>query len=208
MGRKARHQHEIEHVREDILHAAGRAFSRQGFDNVTIHDIAKEAGYTAPSLYAYFKGKQEIVDALMAAIKAEFKGAFDAEIPPGLSFQQRLAFLFERFSEVSERWPEARLLLFEFKRSGSARFKPHERRAARQGLDARLVDWLRKNATCAKDLAGREPEEVAFIVRSLIIGAFLPGDCESTPSGSLRDRFALALQVCLHGLGGCPPTCR
>jgi AcrR family transcriptional regulator len=202
MGRPARRQREIEHVREDILHAAGRAFSRQGFESVTIHDIAKEAGYTATSLYAYFKGKQEIIDALLAGIIEEFKGAFNAEIPTGLSFHQRLAFLFGRFSEVADRWPEARLLMRDLKRSDSTRCGHKDGR----DLDARLVEWLKQNVTSAKDLAGREPESIGYIVRSLIIGAFLPGDLAMLHTSSSRERFTLALQVCLYGIGGKVPA--
>jgi AcrR family transcriptional regulator len=207
MGRPTRPQHEIENVREDILHSAGRAFSRQGFDSVTIHDIAKEAGYTATSLYAYFKGKQEIIDALVAAVKHQFKSAFDAEVPPGLAFPQRLGFLFERFAELSERWPEARLIMLEYKRSDNARFQPQQRRAARQGMDASMVSWLKRNAAGPKELAGRRPEEIAHVIRSLVLGAFLAGDCGLAQESSPRDRLALALQVCLYGLcGSVPPA--
>jgi AcrR family transcriptional regulator len=202
MGRPARRQLEIEHVRKEILHAAGRAFSRQGFDSVTIHDIAKEAGYTAPSLYAYFKGKQEIIDALLAAVRDEFKGAFDAEISPGLSFRERLASLFERFSEIAGRWPEALVLVLEFKRSASARSKRQQRQAARQSMDATLVEWLKRNSASTKDLAGRQPEDIAFIIRSLILGAFLPVDHGTS---NPHNRFALALHVCLGGLSGRSP---
>ena len=201
MGRPARLKHEIEHVREDILHAAGRAFSKQGFDSVTIHDIAKEAGYTTPSLYAYFKGKQEIIDALMVALTDEFQAAFAAEIPRGLSFQRKLAFLFERLAEISDRWPEVPLLMLEVRRFGTARFKPRGGRNAKQAMDAKLVDWLERNMTGPDDLGGRRPTEIAYIIRSLIIGSFLPNGVEASPS-SPRARFTLSARVCLYGLAG------
>jgi len=198
MGRPARHQEEIESTREEILHAAGRAFARQGFDATTIQDIAKEAGYTAPSLYAYFKGKQGIIDALVATIRGQFEAAFDSEIPPGLTFGERLALLFERLAEVAERWPEARLLLLEFKRSGSAALKAHKR-VAKHGMDTRLVDWLKENAASANDLGGRKPEDIAFVLHSLIIGSLLRPSREGSRP---RDRFTLALEIFLHGIGG------
>jgi AcrR family transcriptional regulator len=199
MGRPARHRQEIENVREDILHAAGRAFARQGFDTTTIHDIAKEAGYTAPSLYSYFKGKQEIIDALVAAIRGQFEAAFDAEIPCHLAFGERLALLFDRLAGVAERWPEARLLLLEFKRSGPASLKARHKRVAKHGVDARLIEWLKANATSPKDFGGRKPEEIAFVLHSLIIGSVLHACREDWQA---RERFALSLQVCLHGIGG------
>lgn len=198
VGRPARPQHEVDRVREDILHAAGRAFSRQGFDHVTIHDIAKEAGYTATSLYAYFKGKQEIIDALIAAMKGAFKSAFAAEVPGGLGFGQRLEFLFDHLAEAAERWPEGRLLMLELHRSDRQHRKHHPTKPA---MDEALVEWLKRNSSGPQDLAGRQPEQIAYILRSLILGALF-GDASGGLAGSLRDRFALSLHVCLHGLGG------
>lgn len=205
MGRLARKHHEIESVRESILHAAGRAFLRQGFDSVTIHDIAREAGYTATSLYAYYKGKQEIIDAFVAAVSQALVAVFDAEIPPGLTFPERLACLFQRLAEAADRWPEARLLLHEFRRGSPARRRTRGSRASSPDIDAKLVDWLKRNMTRPTDLAGKTPEEVAFVLRSLLLGAFFPGDFAARPGESSRQHFALALQVFLHGIGGKPP---
>jgi len=206
MGRPARLQHEIEHVREDILHAAGRALSNQGFDGVTIHDIAKEAGYTTPSLYAYFKGKREILDALVAAIKQEFKDAFAVELPRGFDFHARLALLFGRFADVCDRWPEFSSILIEYKLSSDVRLNRTKKREGWRGMDARLIEWLNANVTSAADLGGRKSEDVVYIIRSLILGAFLPGTCEPADCRTPRDRFNLALQVCLYGLRGMRPT--
>lgn len=199
MGRRARHQEEIESVREAILHGAGRAFARQGFDATTIHDIAQEAGYTAPSLYAYFKGKQEIVEALIAAIRGQFKAALEAEIPAGLAFGDRIGLLFGRLAEVIEHWPETRLILTEIKRCSHSAVKARQRRAAQRAMDARLIEWLEKSVTSPKDLGGRAPEDVAFVLHGLIIGCVMPA---SRKEVSPRDRFSLALQVFLHGIGG------
>lgn len=171
---------------------------------MTIHDIAREANYTATSLYAYYKGKQEIIDAFVAAVSQALVAVFDAEIPHDLAFPERLACLFERFAETADRWPEARLLLHEFKR-GTARRRTRSSRTCRPNMDARLVDWLRQNMTRPTDLAGKTPEEVAFLLRSLLLGAFFPGEFAARPGESSRQHFALALQVFLHGIGGKAP---
>ncbi len=199
MGRRARLQEEIESIREKILHAAGRAFARQGFDATTIHDVAKEAGYTAPSLYAYFKGKQEIIEALIVAIQGQFEAVFETQIPDDLAFAERMGLLFGRLAEVAERWPETRLLLIEFRRSGQAALRDRQQRTSKRAMDAKLVAWLKKNVTGPRDLGGRAPEEIAFVLKSLIMGCVLPPSRKGT---SPRDRFALALHVFLHGIGG------
>ena len=59
--RPARHRDvEVARTREDILLAAARALGRRGFGSVSMQDIAAEVGFTAPALYAYFPGKEEI----------------------------------------------------------------------------------------------------------------------------------------------------
>jgi AcrR family transcriptional regulator len=60
MATPRRQQRNIARIREDIVEAAARAFSRHGHRRVTMQDIAREAGYTAASLYTYFRSKKEI----------------------------------------------------------------------------------------------------------------------------------------------------
>ncbi len=48
--------------REDlIIDAATKLFKKNGFDSATMEDIAKEADYTKPTLYKYFKNREEIL---------------------------------------------------------------------------------------------------------------------------------------------------
>ncbi|MFK0270448.1 TetR/AcrR family transcriptional regulator [Pseudomonas asiatica] len=47
--------------REAIGEAAVALFARQGFQSTTIEQIAKAAGVSAPTVFAYFNSKQEIV---------------------------------------------------------------------------------------------------------------------------------------------------
>jgi len=50
--------------------------------------------------------------------------------------------------------------------------------------------------------------EIAYVLKSLILGALF-GEALGHPSPTpLRDRFALALQVCLYGIAGAPPELR
>src|SRR5664279_1278251 len=72
-----RREREIAHARTDIVEAAIKAFARVGLHNATMQDIAREAGYTAASLYTYFKSKQEIVDAMVTQLTDEYIKVFD-----------------------------------------------------------------------------------------------------------------------------------
>lgn len=50
--------------REQIATAAGQLFQRNGIEQTSMDDIAKTAGYSKATLYAYFKNKEEIVSVL------------------------------------------------------------------------------------------------------------------------------------------------
>lgn len=55
-----------------IIYAALKLFSEQGFDSVSVGQIAKAVGIKAPSLYNHFAGKQEIFDAVVDEITAQY----------------------------------------------------------------------------------------------------------------------------------------
>jgi AcrR family transcriptional regulator len=50
---------------QQILSAAAAVIVRQGYDKTTMSDIADEAGVSRGTVYLYFKGKEEIFDALV-----------------------------------------------------------------------------------------------------------------------------------------------
>jgi AcrR family transcriptional regulator len=47
--------------RQAILVAAARVFTDRGYNNVSVDDIAKSLGVTKPTLYHYFRNKEEMV---------------------------------------------------------------------------------------------------------------------------------------------------
>ncbi len=51
--------------RQLILQAAKTLFSQRGFFNTSVSDITKETGLPVGSIYTYFKGKEEIVKAIV-----------------------------------------------------------------------------------------------------------------------------------------------
>ena len=201
MSQTARRERQITHARQDILQASARAFARLGFEGTTIQDIAKEAGYTPPSLYAYFKGKQQIIEDLIATMEADIVAAFDGDVPAGLSFAQRLELLFRRLAEVVDRWVEARSLLFELDRAGLVRRRKRGLEAGEDPVCHRFAAWLRTNARRSEDLGGKDPEEVAYVLRGMLKGIALLGARDGFRK-SARNGLDLALDICLHGLGG------
>ncbi len=50
---------------EQILRAAAAVIIHQGYDKTTMNDIADEAGVSRGTVYLYFKGKEELFEALL-----------------------------------------------------------------------------------------------------------------------------------------------
>lgn len=49
---------------EKILEVASRMFAEKGFANVSVRDICRETGTTAPVIYYYFRNKKGLFDAV------------------------------------------------------------------------------------------------------------------------------------------------
>lgn len=54
--------------KENILESARKVLSEQGIEKLSLRKIAAETGCAAPSIYYYYKNKQEIVAALWEQI--------------------------------------------------------------------------------------------------------------------------------------------
>src|SRR5689334_10675167 len=83
-----------------LLSAARVVFSRQGFHDATIDDIAREAGVAKGTVYLYFKSKQEIylealrdgVESLLNEMRTEADARRSAELTLRRLIAVKLAF--------------------------------------------------------------------------------------------------------------------
>jgi AcrR family transcriptional regulator len=75
MSRPAK-QERSERTRRDLLNAAREVFTRRGFADASMEEIAEQAGVTRGPLYHYFDSKQD----LFAAVYEEVEQALAAEI--------------------------------------------------------------------------------------------------------------------------------
>lgn len=170
MKAEQRREREIAHARVDILEAAVRAFARSGLHGTTMQDIAREAGYTAASLYTYFKSKQEIVDAMSNQLTEEYVQVFEQALPSGLGFRQRFELVLHRQLELAER----RRNIFNVFVSDDTRgaCPSSEDRTFHTNFERRiesLATWLQRNAK-AEDLGGNDARLVARLLFGMAFG--------------------------------------
>ncbi len=169
MTRPARHPRQIHLIREAILDAAIAVFARKGYRAATMHEIAREAGYTAPSLYNYFAGKQPIFEALVERLDGEFVAVFAEPMPAGLGFEQRIELLVHRQLALARRRRGAFKIFLALQGGGGA--IPSEKAARRHAEGfrvymGRFTDWM-STAARGTELHGRTPEQLAYALWAL-----------------------------------------
>lgn len=80
--------------RKAILKSVLRLVNRSGFYHLNMKNIAQEAGIATGTIYLYFKGKEELINALYAMIVSEFNqyvlDGYDEKQDLQLNFQKML----------------------------------------------------------------------------------------------------------------------
>lgn len=201
--KEVRRQRRVEQTRIEILEAAARAFADKGLEGATMHEIARESGYTAASLYAYFPGKTAIVEGLLGLFQRELLDTFDMPLPAGLTFAQSLELLVRRQLELAERRREAMSVFIECGRASRAQHLPREEGGFELYVP-RLAAWLSRNARPG-DLGGLGVEEAATFLAGLSHGFFhrwLRGKQTLTRPSHAQ----LLVQLFLNGVAGVPAT--
>lgn len=70
-------------TKDRILDSALTLFAEKGFDGVGVDLIAENAGIKGPSLYKHFKGKEDILDALIEKAEKYYEENFGSADHPG-----------------------------------------------------------------------------------------------------------------------------
>ncbi len=85
--------------RQDVLRMAARMFSRHGFRQATLEDIAQSLDMTRPALYHYARSKDELLAECAAIADAELSAALeDARSAP--TGRAQLHSFFLRYAEI------------------------------------------------------------------------------------------------------------
>jgi AcrR family transcriptional regulator len=107
----------VEARRRQILSAALRCFAREGFHRTTMQDIFREADLSPGAVYSYFKGKDELIGAIIGELMgflAETAAIFRDPLPEGRLRRpgEALAEVVERFRDFDLGTVEERARIF------------------------------------------------------------------------------------------------
>jgi TetR/AcrR family transcriptional regulator, transcriptional repressor of aconitase len=150
--------------RRQILDAALVCFSRGGFHQTSMQQIFEESGLSPGAVYRYFRGKEEIVQAIAAETLGGLAAALEAGPPtgPAAMFER----LLDAIDEVALRDQRLRLALQVW---GEAMVNP---RVA--GFVRRAIEGLRQRI--AAELDCPEPDAAARVLVALAQGVVVQRD--------------------------------
>ena len=80
-------------TKDRILEEALTLFSENGYDGTGVEQIAEKVGVKAPSLYKHFKGKEDIMNALIDNAEARYEEYFGSERHIGKMPENREEFI-------------------------------------------------------------------------------------------------------------------
>ena len=84
---------EVMSTKERILDAALTLFAENGYDGTSVEQIANIVGIKAPSLYKHYKGKEDILNALIDSAEARYEVLFGSENNTGKTPRSRKEFI-------------------------------------------------------------------------------------------------------------------
>jgi AcrR family transcriptional regulator len=82
-------------ARQRVLNAATRLYTENGYDGVSMRDLAQELGIRAPSLYSHFPCKADLLVAVVTPVQDSFEELLDAAPDSPVTMSQRRAWLRE-----------------------------------------------------------------------------------------------------------------
>jgi AcrR family transcriptional regulator len=90
--------------RPQIIDAAIRVFTRKGYRNATMPDVAREAGLSVGGVYWYFKSKDEIIAAILQRIFDQDFSALTELLGAGAPAADRLQAFVDGYADSFEQW--------------------------------------------------------------------------------------------------------
>ncbi len=193
-----------ERVRREILLAAAEVFARHGYAAATLADLAEAAGYAPPSLYRYFKSKEEIFSNLTELVKRELHATFELPVDRGQPLPGRLEVLLRaQFELMRERRALFDLLLANRPAQLAGNSPVSDLRAGLALYEADLTAWLRRHVArrelrCPFELVARALTGISHAFH----GCHVHG-ADQTPAA---EQARLIVDLALHGFRAAGPS--
>ena len=175
-------------ARERILDAAARLFARQGINATSMNDLHAAARVSKRTLYQHFDGKDELVDAYLAAAAHDTGSGPQAVLHrPDLTPRAKLLELFTALGE------QRRPLRGDPLVAAAVEF-PDPEHPVHRAAAAHARDLARQLTDLARAAGAREPERVGRRLTLLYAGASVGSLVVDDPAVA-TDAYALAAAI-------------
>ena len=129
-------------VRERIRAVAERQIVEHGIAALSLRSLAAELGWTAASLYRYYAGKDELLDAVRTAAHLRFAARIEQAYAGTSDLWERSRAIGDAYVDFAAREPAAYQLMFAYGQDGSE--KSAALRAAEQRSSHTLTTYVRE----------------------------------------------------------------
>ena len=153
---------------QKILEAAFHCIATKGYANVSLRDIADEAGVVLSQLNYYYKNKEGLFTEVIKAAIQKYLLEIEVNLREGATINEKMALLVKYFQEVLVETPELFRLLYDF--IGMSIWSDSFAKLLRQ-LFQELSDLIEENVL--KNLApnGKFAGHSSKAIARMIIGA-------------------------------------
>ncbi len=172
-GEPTRRDQQAQETRARLIETALDLFSRQGVDNTSIKDIAREAGVAQGLLYHYFAGKDDLLWGVLETylFMPYLQQALSAEeARPAEEVLRDVALRFNAFLESQQ--PLMRLVLRDLQTN--ERVRGLWENTIRREVISTLENFLRARVT-AGELRPHPVEASAHLLMYGVVALYLPG---------------------------------
>lgn len=198
-------------IRERILRTAATGFRERGYRGTTLQQIADDLGYTAPSVYKYFRSKEEIYLELARTIAELHRSRIVAPaFPARAGFADCVEDLVARIFRVTREQPElSRLLIAHYANAGRDAPFPGARTAFRQIVLAsrkKITELLRRGRADGRAL--RVPARDAGLALEALVLHYARLWLAAPESFDLEDKVPIVASLFLAGVVEAEPPAR
>ncbi len=194
IGEPTKRDRQARETRAKLIETALDLFSRQGVDNTSIKDIAREAGVAQGLLYHYFVSKDDLLWGVLEThiFAPQFQQALLEEDHPAEDVLRDVALQFYAFLEA--RQPLMRLILRELQTNLRVRELWEE--SIRDGAIRLVEDFLRVRVA-AGELRPHRVEVAANMLMNGVVGLYLPGGKTAVSSETSIEEM---VRILIHGI--------
>ncbi len=194
-GEPTRRDRQARETRAKLVETALDLFSRQGVDNTSIKDIAREAGVAQGLLYHYFAGKDDLLWGVLEThvFMPHLQQTLSAdEMRSAEDVLRDVALRFNAFLEA--RQPLMRLILRELQTN--ARVRGLWEDTIRRQVVSTVEDFLRARVATG-ELRPHGVEVAAHMLMNGVVALYLPGGGKTT--GNERTIHEM-LEILMRGI--------